>query len=111
LKRFEVFLTEDAARDLEDICDYIAEHDGPSKAGHVLDRIERVVEGLAAFPERGSHPKELVSLGVRDYRQTFFKPYRVIYRLSSEAECTRRQDHWPSRGELTVVETCHWQDS
>ena len=81
MKRFEVFLTEDAARDLEDICDYIAEHDGPSKAGHVLDRIERVVEGLAAFPERGSHPKELVSLGVRDYRQTFFKPYRVIYRV------------------------------
>ena len=33
------------------------------------------------FPERGSHPKELLRLGIRDYRQTYFKPYRVIYRV------------------------------
>jgi toxin ParE1/3/4 len=81
LKRFQVSLTEDAARDLEEISDYIAEHDDPSKANHVLDRIEEVVESLAMYPERGSHPKELLSLGIRDYRQTFFKPYRVIYRI------------------------------
>ena len=81
MKRFEVSLTEDAARDLEAILDYIAEHDDPSKAGHVLDRIEEVVESLARFPERGSYPKELLSLGIRDYRQTFLKPYRVIYRI------------------------------
>ncbi len=81
MKRFEVSLTEDAARDLEDIFDYIAEHDDLAKAGHVLDRIEEVVESVATFPERGSHPKELLSLGIRDYRQSFFKPYRVIYRI------------------------------
>lgn len=38
------------------------------------------MEGLARFPERGSYLKELVTLGIRDYRQTAFKPYRVIYR-------------------------------
>ena len=27
------------------------------------------------------YPKELLSLGIRDYRQTFFKPYRMIYRV------------------------------
>ena len=36
---------------------------------------------LSTFPERGSHPKELLALGVRDYRQIFFKPYRLIYRI------------------------------
>ena len=30
--RFEVFLTEDANRDLEDVYDYVAEHDAPGKA-------------------------------------------------------------------------------
>lgn len=40
-----------------------------------------VVEGLAQFPGRGSYPKELVALGIKDYRQTAFKPYRVIYRV------------------------------
>jgi toxin ParE1/3/4 len=78
---FEVLLTRDAAGDLEALYDYIAEHDAPSKADYVLDRIQKVVDTLAAFPERGSYPKELLALGIREYRQTFFKPYRVIYRI------------------------------
>lgn len=79
--RFEVLLTEDAAIDLEAIHDHIAREDGQSKARHVLDRIEKAINGLATFPERGSHPKELLTLGIREYRQTFFKPYRLIYRV------------------------------
>ena len=81
MKRFEVFLTGDAVGDLEEIFEYIAEHDDPSRAAHVLDRIEGVLQSLATFPERGSHPKELLQLGIREYRQTLFKPYRVIYRV------------------------------
>jgi toxin ParE1/3/4 len=41
-----------------------------------------VVKSLSRFPERGSHPKELVGLGIKEYRQTFIKPYRVIYRVT-----------------------------
>ena len=78
---FEVFLTEDAARDLDELYDYIAERDAPAKADYVLGRIEKAVESLTKFPERGSVPRELLALGIRDYRQTFFKPYRVIYRV------------------------------
>ena len=74
-------MTADAAQDLEDIYDYVAVHDTPSKANYVLERIERVVESHSAFPERGSFPKQLLSLGIREYRQTFFSPYRVIYRI------------------------------
>jgi toxin ParE1/3/4 len=33
------------------------------------------------LPERGSYPKELLALGIKEYRQTFFKPYRAIYRI------------------------------
>jgi toxin ParE1/3/4 len=40
----------------------------------------KVVESPATFPESGSHPKELLALGIREYRQAAFKPYRVIYR-------------------------------
>jgi toxin ParE1/3/4 len=47
----------------------------------VLDRLLEVSERLARFPERGSHPKELLALGIREYRQVHFKPYRVIYRV------------------------------
>jgi len=79
--RFEVPLTEDANRDLEDIYNYVAEHDAPGRADDLLDRIEEVIEGLSKHPERGSFPKELSALGIRDYRQRFYKPYRIIYRV------------------------------
>lgn len=78
---FEVLLTQGAEQDLESIYDYIAEPDGTVAANHVLDRLMQVVETLAHFPERGTYPKELVALGIKEFRQTSLKPYRVIYRV------------------------------
>jgi len=82
---FRVLLTDAAARDLEDIYDYLAEHDSPASANHVLDQIERVIQSLSEFPHRGHYPRELLLLGIREYRETFFKPYRIIYRVIDEA--------------------------
>lgn len=83
-RKYEVLLTEGAEQDLESIYDYIAEFDCKANADYVLDRLLEVVESLSAFPERGAYPKELVALGIRDYRQTAFKPYRVIYRVMAQ---------------------------
>jgi len=82
---YQVFLTDDAARDLEELYEYIAEHDGPQKADYVLDRIESTISGLSELPECGAYPRELFSLGIREYREVFFKPYRLIYRIIGEA--------------------------
>jgi toxin ParE1/3/4 len=79
--RYEVLITQGSERDLEDIYDHIAEFDSPEKAEYVLSRLLEVAERLATFPERGPHPKELQALGIREYRQTYFKPYRLIYRV------------------------------
>ena len=78
---FKVFLTQDAAGDLGEIYSYIAEHDSPHKAEYVLDQIEKKFISLSELPERGVYPKELLSLGIREYREIFFKPYRIIYRI------------------------------
>lgn len=80
-RRYEVVLTRGAEQDLESIHDYIAEFDSVANADHVLDRLMDVAQSLAQFPERGNYPKELLTLGIKDYRQTAFKPYRVIYRV------------------------------
>lgn len=82
---FEVFLTGDAACDLEDLYQYTALHDTPGKADLVLTRIEEVFDSLSGSQERGTYPKELLALGIRDYREVFFKPYRVIYRITGNA--------------------------
>ena len=78
---FKVLLTNDAARDLDELYDYIALHDAPRKADHVLEQIEKAFSKLSEFPERGAYPKELLALGIREYREVFFKPYRIIYRV------------------------------
>lgn len=78
---YQVLLTRGAEQDLESIHDYIAEFDCKANADRVLDRLLEAVESLATFPERGAYPKELIALGIRDYRQIAFKPYRVIYRV------------------------------
>ncbi len=78
---FRVLFTNDAVRDLEELYDYIALHDAPRKADYVLDQIEKSFSKLSEFPERGAYPKELLMLGIREYREIFFKPYRIIYRI------------------------------
>lgn len=80
-ERYEVLLTEGAEQDLESIYDTIAEFDCTANANYVLDRLLKVTHSLAVFPERGAYPKELIALGIRDFRQTAFKPYRIIYRV------------------------------
>jgi toxin ParE1/3/4 len=78
---FQVVLTADAERDLEDIVTYLAKHDSPRSAEHVLGRILDVADSLTVEPTRGTPPGELRALGDQEYRQVFFKPYRLIYRV------------------------------
>ena len=78
----KVLITEGAEQDIEAIYNYISEFDCVANANYVLDALLNVVERLARFPERGTYPKELAALGIKEYRQVLFKPYRVIYRVS-----------------------------
>lgn len=77
--RFDIRLTPDALADLEEIYNWIARHDGASRAAHVEDRILAAIAALERHPNRGPHPAELVGLGIKDFRETLFKPYRIIY--------------------------------
>jgi toxin ParE1/3/4 len=81
---YEVSLTKDAERDLEEIYCYIAEHDSRDSADHVLDRLAQATDALRTSPDRGSYVNELRSLGISEYRQIFFKPYRLIYRVHAQ---------------------------
>ena len=78
---FSVFLTTAAARDLDDIYDYIQSHDVPGKADELLNNLEQIVNSLSEFPRRGTYPKELLPLGIREYREIYHHAYRIIYRI------------------------------
>ncbi len=81
---YEVSLTKDAERDLEEIYLYIAEHDSRESADQVLERLVQATDALRTSPDRGSYVNELRSLGIAEYRQVFFKPYRLIYRVHAK---------------------------
>ena len=78
---FAVLISEDAEHDLFDIYRYIAEQDGVRIADRVLTALEETCNRLSRFPERGHVPKELLSLGIADYREAHYKPYRIVYRI------------------------------
>ena len=79
---FEVIWLASAERDLNALADYIAGHDSPNMAEYVVEKILNATAALATHPDAGAYVKELESIGSREYRQVFFKPYRVIYRVA-----------------------------
>ena len=71
-----------AEHDLEAIADYIAENDSLERAQYVIDKIMDAAGSLTTLPDKGNYPKELEAFGNREYRQIFFKPYRLIYQVA-----------------------------
>ncbi len=76
---YTVHLSAGAEQDLDEIIAFVAVHDSPGKAAALLDRIVDKAQTLAAAPQRGTWVPELLALGIREYRQILFKPYRLIY--------------------------------
>lgn len=79
---YQVLITRGAERDLESIHDYITDFDCPENAEYVQEQLLKAIADLQQQPQRGSYPRELMKLGIQEYRQVFFKPYRVIYRIT-----------------------------
>jgi toxin ParE1/3/4 len=78
---YSLRITSSALRDLEEIHDWIAENDTMANADHVLDRLSETAETIAALPHRSSRPSELPHNMEGEFRQVFFKPYRIIYEI------------------------------
>ena len=75
----EVFLTSDAEEDLEDLVNYIETHDSSERADHVYARIKKSILTLRSSPNRGRVVPELKQVGLSEYREIFYKPFRILY--------------------------------
>jgi toxin ParE1/3/4 len=82
--KYEVLVVADAETDLFEIYRYVAFNDSLEKAEQLLDKLEEMIKGLDRFPMRGHIPPELRRIGVLDYREVHFKPYRIIYRTEGQ---------------------------
>jgi toxin ParE1/3/4 len=79
--KYRVLITNAAQADLDEIYEWIRDHDSPARAEYVLERVFQVAESVATLPDRGSCPRELAPVIDVEYRQVFFKPYRIIYEV------------------------------
>ncbi len=80
---YAVRWTEQAARDLVGITDFIAQQ-APERARGVLDRLRQAASGLTDFPERGRVVPELARFGVVGLRELVVPPWRVLYRVDAD---------------------------
>lgn len=74
----------DAKEDLLDIYNRIEAKDSQQIAVEVYSNLKEACRSLDEFPERGHIPPELDFIGIREYREIHFKPYRVIYTITGD---------------------------
>jgi toxin ParE1/3/4 len=79
--KFSVHVIADAEQDLRDIYHYVAHNDGLTRADKLLRNLETTILRLETMPLRGRVPPELERAGVLEFREAFFKPYRIIYQI------------------------------
>lgn len=83
--KHRVEITEYAEQDILDIYRYITHHDSTLNAEYIFDHLQALCLSLAELPDRGHVPPELDYLGIKEYLEVHFKPYRVIYRVTGKA--------------------------
>lgn len=80
---YRVEITDVAEQDILDIYYYISHHDSIENADHVITKLENLCLSLNEQPTRGHVPPELDRIGIKEYLELHFKPYRVIYRIQN----------------------------
>jgi toxin ParE1/3/4 len=81
----KIFIINDAEVDILEIFNYVANYDSQVKAFKIFSEIEKACKSLADLPERGNFPPELERIGIYDFREIRYKPYRIIYRVIESA--------------------------
>lgn len=78
---FKVYIISDAEEDILRIYQYVSMNDSAESAEYLLSKIEEKCLSLREYPKRGHFPPELERMGVYNYREIHFKPYRIIYEV------------------------------
>ena len=81
---YRIILAIIAKSDLREIFRYVELNDSSEHADKLVSGIERAITSLSAMPQRGHCPPELERVGVHEFREIHFKPYRIIYSIHGQ---------------------------
>ncbi len=79
--KYQVFIISEAEEGIFDIYNYILINDSVDKANYIFIKLQEYCNELASFPNRGHYPPELQRIGIINYKEIHFKPYRIIYEI------------------------------
>ena len=79
--KYRVYIIADAEEDIFGIYKYVADSDSIQRTESLLQNIEERISGLSELANRGHNPPELKRIGIYEYREIHFKPYRIIYQI------------------------------
>lgn len=74
-----------ALQDLEEILGYVAVEDSSEASERLASRILGRAASLASHPRRCRIVPELRAVGVNEYRELIFAPYRVLFTVRKRA--------------------------
>ncbi|RIL04841.1 MAG: plasmid stabilization protein [Proteobacteria bacterium] len=80
MKSFQVVWSREAAKDLEEIFEFIRQ-DNPAAARVWFNKVRNSCSKLKTNPARFPVVPELVDLGITHYRIASVTPYRVLFKL------------------------------
>jgi len=83
IKVYTLNVNKIAKKDLREIIKYTALNN-PMNAINILKKIEDRIRTLNQFPERGGYVPELLNNNIKDYRQLFESPWRIIYKMDKK---------------------------
>lgn len=84
MKRYDVVFDVSAEDDLVDIYRYVATNESVEKADKLFGSLRSACKKLITIPYRGHVPLELFEVGVVEYREIRYKPYRVLYSIDGK---------------------------
>lgn len=83
--KFLVNITQSAEEDLYEIYRYVYLNDSEEKAEKLFSKLYEKCTSLETYPGRGHIPPELHLLGMTDFLEITYKPYRIIYQIIDKA--------------------------
>lgn len=79
--KFKVNIVASTEEDLFEIYQYVYLNDSEEKAEKLYSKLYEKCLSLQEYPNRGHVPPELKLIGVNDFLELNFKPYRIIYQI------------------------------
>ncbi len=79
--KFKVNIVSYAEEDLFEIYQYVYFKDSEEKAEKLHSKLYEKCLSLQEYPNRGHVPPELSLLGIADFLELSYKPYRIIYQI------------------------------